>query len=433
VIDAVASPVAFRRPSAVAAFAASRSYAADRLALVATAGAVALLPLAVPTGPANLAPIDAFVVLAIGVCLFWAGTERHRWRFPYVLPVGLMLIGGALGALIGPVPGKGIIALGQDLLLLLWCWAVVNISHSPRNLKILLATWAYSAIGWAILAFIGLATHSQVLTGEIERQGTRLQLTLADPSYTANYFFISMMIMWATRRPTHRAARLTAYAMLLAAIAATGSNSGMVAVVVGTAVATVLGIYRRFGIVHAVTALAFLALGASVATLTLSLSGIQERAHDSRYSFIRQGLGRSPDSAGQREMILQESVQLYKEGSLLGEGPVSTKPRIAHDMGPLVKEAHDDYFAALIERGPIGFAGILLLVAALAGRGLALSRRRLAGGFAAVVTRPNAVVGAVMGTLIASTVYELLHVRHVWALFAFVAALYMWGREGRSA
>jgi O-Antigen ligase len=432
-IDAVATTVAFRRPPQRAAFAAGFGYTAVGLALGATAVAVALLPLAVPRGPANLAPIDAFVVLAIGACLFWAGTEGHRWRFPYVLPVSLMLVGGTVGALIGPVPGKGLIALSQDLLLLLWCWAVVNISHSPRNLKILLTTWAYSAIGWAILAMIGLATHSQVLTGEIERQGTRLQLTLADPSYTANYFFISMMIMWATRRPAHRAVRWSAYALLLSAIAATGSNSGIVAVVVGTAVATVLGIYRRFGIVHAVTALAFLVLGVSVSTLTVSLGSIQARAHDSRYSFIRQGVGRSPDSAGQRETILQESIQLYKEGSPLGEGPVSTKPRIAHDMGPLVKEAHDDYFAALIERGPLGLAGVLLLVAVLARRGLVFSSKRLAEGFAAVVTKPNAVVGAVAGTLIASTVYELLHVRHVWALFAIAAALYVWGREAGPA
>jgi hypothetical protein len=428
-IDAVAATPAFRRPPARAAFGVTRTYTAEGLALRATAVAVALLPLAVPQGPANLAPIDGFVVLAIGACCFWAGTEGHRWRFPYMLPVSLLLIGGALGALIGPVPNKGFIALLQDILLLFWCWAVVNISRSPRNLHVLLAAWAYSAIGWAVVAFVGVATHSQVLTGEIERQGTRLQLTLADPSYTANYFFISMMIMWATRRPTRRSVRWAAYVLLLSAIATTGSNSGIVAVTVGTSVAIVLGIYRRFGMLHAVTALAFLALGASAATLTVSLGNIQERAHDSKWAFIRQGIGRSPDSAGQREMILQESIQLYKDGSPLGEGPVSTKPRIAHDMGPLVKEAHDDYFAALIERGPIGFAGILLLVAALFRCGLGVVKTRLARGFAAVVTKPNAVVGAVAGTLVASTVYELLHVRHVWALFALVASLYMWGRE----
>jgi O-antigen ligase len=268
-----------------------------------------------------------------------------------------------------------------------------------------------------------------LLTGQIERQGTRLQLTLADPSYTANYFFISIMIMWATRRPTHRVLRLAAYALLLAAIAATGSNSGIVAVVVGTVVATVLGIYRRFGVAPAVTASAFILATGAAAASTISLASIQASAHESRYAFLRQGIGRSTDSAGQRESLLTESIHLYRRGNPLGEGPVSTKPRLRQEQAPLVKEAHDDYFAALIERGPIGFVGILLLVSSLALRGLFVTRTKLAPGFAAIVRRPNALVGAVAGTLVASTVYELLHVRHIWALFAFVAALSIWGRD----
>jgi O-antigen ligase len=108
---------------------------------------------------------------------------------------------------------------------------------------------------------------------------------------------------------------------------------------------------------------------------------------------------------------------------------VSTKPRLRREQAPLVKEAHDDYFAALIERGPLGFIGVLLLVCSLALRGLFVTRVRLAEGFAATVVRPNALVGAVAGTLVAGTVYELLHVRHIWALFAFVAALSIWGRD----
>jgi hypothetical protein len=62
-------------------------------------------------------------------------------------------------------------------------------------------------------------------------------------------------------------------------------------------------------------------------------------------------------------------------------------------------------------------------------RALFVTRTKPAGGFAGIVVRPNALVGAVAGTLVAGTVYELLHVRHVWALFAIVAALSIWGRE----
>jgi hypothetical protein len=46
-----------------------------------------------------------------------------------------------------------------------------------------------------------------------------------------------------------------------------------------------------------------------------------------------------------------------------------------------------------------------------------------------VLVHPNAIIGAIAGTLVAQAVYELLHVRHVWVLYAIVAAVYLWGRE----
>jgi hypothetical protein len=401
----------------------------ERIALVTTAAAVAMLPLAVPTGPGNAAPIDVLIVAAVGACLLWTARAGFRIRFPFALAMGAMLLGGVLGALVGPVPQESIVALAQDLLLIAWCWTVANVSHSPRNLRVALATWAYSGIAWASVAFVGLATGSTLLTGQIERQGTRVQLTLADPSYAANYFFLSMMIIWATQRPRRRPVRLAAYALLVSAIATTGSNSGIVALTVGTVVATALGTRRRFGAAPAIALLTAIVLAGGFAASRISLSDIQAKAHDSPYAFVRQGIGRSPDSSGQREALLQESMRLYKLGSPLGEGPVSTKPRLLDEMVPLVKEAHNDYFAALTERGPFGFIGILLLVAGLVFASLSATFGKLSAGFAAVVPRPNALVGALGGTLVAMTVYELLHVRHVWALFALVAALSIWGRD----
>jgi len=46
-----------------------------------------------------------------------------------------------------------------------------------------------------------------------------------------------------------------------------------------------------------------------------------------------------------------------------------------------------------------------------------------------VVPKPNALIGALAGTFAAAAVYEVLHVRHVWALFAFIGALAIWGRD----
>jgi hypothetical protein len=400
----------------------------ERLAVGAAAAAIAMLPFLVPKGPANTAPDDALIGIALVACLVWAGTSGHRWRLPYVVPAGLLLIGGALGAAFGPVPREGAIALMQDAVLIAWCWALVNLSHSSANLRILLATWAYSAIGWVMLVYVGLATGSSALTGQVENQGSRVQLTLADPSHAANYFLVSIMIIWATGRPRNRGMRIAAYALLVSGIVLTGSNSGMLSLIVGTIVAAVLGVHNRFGILPATAALAFLVLGTYALASNLSLASIERSAHSSRYEFIRDGLGRGT-SVDQRGMLLTESIELYRRGSPFGEGPVSTKPRLKNEMAPFAKEAHNDYLAALIERGALGFLGVALLVFGLVFRALSVTRAKLASGFSDTVTRPNALAGAVVGTLVAGTVYELLHVRHVWALYAFVAAVYLWGRK----
>jgi O-antigen ligase len=184
--------------------------------------------------------------------------------------------------------------------------------------------------------------------------------------------------------------------------------------------------------VGAVAALAFVAVAAFFVSANISLKGIQQSAHESRYAFIRDGIGRSDVSEAQRGALLGESINLYETGGPLGQGPVSTKTRLDREMAPFVKEAHDDYLAALLERGPVGFVGLLLLISSLGVKGFSLVRMRLAQGFDAVMLHPHALLGALLGTLVSSTVYELLHLRHLWAFFAFIAALYLWGRESRA-
>jgi hypothetical protein len=422
---AIADGVARRRSVARSA---ATDVTGEHVAVVATGLAVVFLPLAVPTGPANTAPADLFIGVALAASLLWATAARHRWGFPFVIPVAIFMAGGAVGGLIGPLPGHAIVALIQDAVLLLWCWTVSNVCRSPSNLRFLMRTWAYSSIAWAVTPIVGLLTGSAALTGQTENQGSRVQITLADPSYAANYFFISIMVIWATQCPRRRPFRIAAYALLVTGILLTGSNSGALSLAVGTVIAAVVGLYRRFGSIAAITAFSFIVLAGFVIASNVSLSSIQDQASGSRYAFIRDGLGRDT-SVQQRGMLLHESLTLYREGNPLGEGPVTTKVRLEQQGAPFQKEAHDDYIAALIERGVIGFVGLLLLVAALLGRTGGIAVGRLKEGFAAAVPRPNALLGAVVGTLVAGAVYELLHVRHVWGLFGLVAGLYAWGRQ----
>lgn len=410
-------------------FAVPRRFHGERLAAGAVALSICMQPLVVPSGPGNVAPADVFLLAAVLATLLWARNSHARLQFAYALPVAIFMAGGALGALVGPVPGDGILALAQDALLLLWCWTVLNIGRSAANMRILLKTWVYSSMVWTTLLFVGLATGTKALTGQIDRQGSRVQLTLNDPSYAANYFLISLMIIWATRCPKHRGLRYAAVIALAVSIVLTGSISGMLALVVGTVVGMLLAVYRRRGLVAMTTCLVGVLLAGFAVKSTVSLQSIQQAADSSSYAFVRDGLGRSESEGDYRKILFHESVGLFKNGGVLGQGPVSTKTRLANEQAPYVKEAHDDYLAALLERGVIGFLGFLLLLAGLIFRTAKVGTARLSGGFERIVHSPNALVGAMAGTLLTGTVYELLHVRHVWTLFGLVAAVYAWGRE----
>jgi hypothetical protein len=403
-----------------------------RTPVVAAAVAVALLPLLRPGGPGSIAPVDLLIALAFAACVFWGVSSEERWHFPYAFAMLLFLTGGVIGALSGPVPAAGIKALIQDVVLLLWCWAVMNICTSTSSIKILLRTWAYSSIVWVVLLFVGLATATTALTGRTPREASRTMLTFGDPNVAANYLFISVMVIWATGRPRRMLFRFAGYGLLVAAIISTGSNSGIASLVSGVVVAALLGVYRRAGTIAAATTLCFLVLGGYLVATNVDFKSIQDRAHSSRYAFIRDGIGRQEESVAQRGSILHESIHLYEVGGPLGTGPVSTKPRLRAEQAPFVKEAHDDYLAALNERGVLGVLGLALLVGGVGLRALSLLKKPLLSrGPPPDLVRPNALVGALAGTLVAMTVFELLHVRHVWTLFALVAALALRGSEWR--
>jgi O-antigen ligase len=259
-------------------------------------------------------------------------------------------------------------------------------------------------------------------------------LTFGSPNVAANYLFISVMVIWATGHPRRRLFRFAAYGLLVAALISTGSNSGILSLLIGVSIAALLGAYRRAGTIATVTTLCFLLLGGYAIAANLNLKSIQDRAHYSRYAVIRDGIGRQEESVAQRGSILHESIHLYQVGGPLGAGPVSTKARLRAEQAPFVKEAHDDYLAALNERGVLGFLGLALLLGGVMLRALSLLKKPVAARKLPMdLVRANALVGAVAGTLVAMALSELLHDRHVWTLFAFVAALALRRRQWPSS
>jgi O-antigen ligase len=393
--------------------------------------AVVALPVLVPSGPGNTAPADGFIGLAIAASVVWAVKVRHPWRFPFGIAMTLYVIGGALGALAGPVPGKGALGLVQDLAVLFWCWSLANVCSTSRRLEIVLRAWAYSSIAWASVLAVGLLFGSTALAGQSAREGVRTTLTLHDPNLAGSYFFISLMIVWASGRPLRFGARVVASALLLTAIASTGSNGAFASLVAALVTVLVLSVYRRRGGKAALAALAAAAVVVYLGLLSIGPIGVW--AQGSGNAFLRDGIGRASSSVWERSTLLSESMQLYRAGSIFGAGPNSTKSRLAADQAPYVKEAHDDYLGTLLERGVIGAVGLVLLFGGLLQRAVSSATRPLHPRFAAAVPHPIALAGALVGTLVGSAFIQFLHTRHVWALFALVAAVSLWGNGWGSA
>lgn len=401
----------------------------SRLAVGATAAAVALLPFLEPSGPGHISPVDVLVATSIGACLLWAGSARAELRLPYALSGGLFLLAGAVAGLVGSYPGQSLLSLAQEIPLLLWCAAITNLARLPDALATILRTWAYSALVWAAVLIAGVAVGNATVAGLTEETGPRAALTLGNPNLAVTYFFLSVFIVWAAQRPRRRLLRWGGYALLITAMMLTGSNGGIVALGAGTVVAGTLAIRRRHGIPAAVAVTALAAVSGVLVLSSIDVAAVQGWARRSGTQWLVESFGHAENSVQSREELLNQSARLYYEGGLLGQGPASTESRLVANLSSIQHEAHDDYTAALIERGVPGAVALLLLLGSVGIRTWSIGTRPLRRDFAVAVPRPLGLVGGVVGSLVSGLAYEFLHFRHVWALLGVIAALYLWGRE----
>jgi O-antigen ligase len=87
------------------------------------------------------------------------------------------------------------------------------------------------------------------------------------------------------------------------------------------------------------------------------------------------------------------------------------------------KEAHNDYLAYLIERGPLGLLGLLLLKVAAFRRVILWWRRRRRQGHITGGVLVASSLAAMASMAVHSLTLETLHFRHEWLFLAMVCAL----------
>lgn len=411
---------------------AKRPRAGLAAATVAASGYVIGLPLLRPTGPANTAPVDlAALALLIAVGVAWLN-RRARLCLPYAVPVAVFAFAGVMGAVAGPVPGRGLLAVLQDLLLLVVCGALATVAREPAARRQLLRMWAISSLCWALALIVGVAAGVSELSGITAREGARASLTMGDPNMAANYFVTSIFVLLGSRWPTRRLSRVIAVAILFAATLLTGSNGGVLAVVVGALMGLAVGACLRrhrnplWGFL-AVAALVVVVVGA--APVARWQQDVVAYAQASSVKIVRDSVGRQDQSSSTRHTLLDESMHLAKGEPVLGNGPGSTKTLLESRQYPYAKEAHDDYLAAVTERGTLGVLGLALLFVAVGNR-LVAAIRLLAGERGSPLFSPSHAVGCAAAFATSAMFYEVLHFRQLWVFLALLAADSVRGRDG---
>lgn len=423
-------PQVSRRPDA------ARPQVSRRLNMVKVIMGLAIwsLPMLRPAGPGNTAPADLFLGLAILVTALWFASRRHVMRFPYMFPVGLSILAGALASTVAyrhayVSVGGGLVSLLQDAFLLAWCIGIANVGRDPALLRSMARAWATSATCWAALMIIGYFGHISVLSGQDARTGIRAAFTLGDANLAANYFICSLLVLRATRFPQRRRLRWVCCAILVIAIALTGSNGGALVLIIATVLGGIFRMARRrsgAAAVIAATALisAVLAIGPHV-----SVPSIVAKAQSSG-QFLNNSLGREAESSGSRSLILSQTEELYFTwDNLLGIGPGGTKAAFQAHGFSYVKMAHDDYAASLVERGLLGAVALVCLLVIVLARCRRIAVRGLRPRYASIFPRPELLGAAVIAMFISAMFYQVLHFRHLWALLGLVAAVDLWGRR----
>jgi hypothetical protein len=411
-----------------------------RAARIYLALSVLLAPLVVPSGPGQTAVLDVVNLFAIAAfVLFVVAPGRQTLRVPLLAPMLLVTIGSLIACAWAPSMGLAALALAQDAYLYAWFIVVVNLLRTRHDLRRMRVAWVWTAVGLSLGALGQLLVHTGGSLGTLlGSRGMRPAATLYNPNMLADFLMMSLFVALSLWAEVRRLPLMLAIAIMGLGLLATKSNGGMIAFAAGSVVwlaaMVATGPARQRGPV-----LAAAVLVASVMSMGLWLGteyGLGDRAIRSlsEHTFV----GRMEHSSQSRRRIWDQLESSYAR-SPLGIGPgnsASLTMGIAERERPdsyRSKEAHSDYLAYAIERGPLGFAGLIALMVTLFAQVAAYWRaaRRANGGAPRRARLWAAAMTAVLaGSAVHSLVIEKLHFRHYWLFLALVcgSALMSTGR-----
>lgn len=394
--------------------------------------AIALIPLVKPRLPGNSGPVDFFIALAVASVAVWAAGEGRSLRVPFALGVVVMMVAGSISGLAADRPGGTLLVVVQEIHLLLFCAAVVAVARTPKALATLQRAWVWAALAWALLVIVAMALGIQSLIDATESRGNRVHLFFQNPNITGNYFMISFFVAMSASWPRSRLVRVVVCSTLLTAMLFTGSNAAIGGVLGGVFVALAWWIWQRRGAAAAALFLAILLATGAVGAIAIREGAVFENASESENLFIRFSIGRAGRSADARQDLFASQIDLYHDSGVLGIGPFATRDLLGASGESGTRSSHSDYLATLVERGPLGVIGLVILAGSIGVTVARAAGRRLSPGFRAVAGTGAGAAAVAVATALAAITHEVLHYRHLWAVLGLIAAARWWGSEQRT-
>jgi hypothetical protein len=392
--------------------------------------AAILAPLCVPSGPGQSAALDlvnVFAILAFLLAVVLPG--RRPLRAPLLAPMLIVAVGSLVACAWAPSMSLAALALAQDAYLYMWFLVVVNLLRTQQDLRAVRVAWVWTAALVSLGAVGQLLVHTGGSLGTLlGSKGMRPAATLYNPNMLADYLVMSLFTGLSLAAEVKRLPLAFAIATIGLGLVATKSNGGMIAFAAGACVWCVVAIAtgparRHRGFLAAAAIVVSLAgLGAWLNTEWGLGDGLMRTLKEHTFA------GRMEHSGESRLRIWDQLERTYAR-SPLGIGPGNSGSLtlgIAERERPdsyRSKEAHSDYLAYAIERGPLGMVGLagLTLAGFLSVARYWRSTRRGRGAAPRRAALWTASMAAVLAaSAVHSTVIEKLHFRHFWLFLALV-------------
>jgi O-antigen ligase len=400
--------------------------------------AVAFLPLLIPHGPNNTAPVDVLIVLFLFTATIGWLSPRRPVIFPLSAVTAFITVVSLIGVGLSQFAGVGRTAVLIDLYLYVFFVAAVNdLRHDRRALRVVLVTWTFTALVWAALAngitFHFLPDSLAKLILSNSRALNRASATADNPNLAASYFLVSLFVLAASPRPRRRWLRWLAGGWLVLAIYSTGSVAGLVGLFTGTAAMVGSVLVRRAGSTarqtQVVVALLLVAMAFGVGGIVRTVTSRSVLGDVATISAAQQQGGVFQNSLGRSNRSLNGRLTLWTQGlqassgrgnELFGVGAGEAKYTVDY------KSLHNDILAYLVERGIIALFGLAALYWLIFRQAIRVLGPRGPTGL-------HPLGAAVFANFAFSMTHQTLHFRHVWLLLALIwAATSLHAKEERS-